>query len=176
MLTKEKRRAERRWRSFHAWMRRLQDDWWNHGSRLNPRGVYRHMRETGVCVIKRGENWTDKYHCECFQFNLQGSYRFKDTPTGNQSEAEYRRKDGYHLQREWEERNAKDDEYVRQPGPRKRRHREGTHPYRVLCFGCGFLLGIAQVKNGDFYRGAFALRCDGCAAKEKKRRAAAEAA
>lgn len=80
MFIKEKRRALRRWRSFHAWMRRLQNDWWTHGSRLNPRGVYLHMKETGVCSIKRGDNWRDRYFCDCFDFGLQGSYRFKDTP------------------------------------------------------------------------------------------------
>lgn len=176
MLQKDLRRGERRWRSFHAWMRRLQDDWWTHGTRLNPRGVYNHMKETGICVIKRGDNWKERFYCECFEFHLQGSYRFKDTPTGNESEAAFRRNDGYFDKRIWEERNAVFDDESRASKwgkGRKRERREGMHSYKVRCFTCGFFLKTVEVENGSWYRSGYMERCEGCKEKEKKRRQAA---
>lgn len=166
MLEKDKRRGLRRWRSFHAWMRRLQDDWWNHGTRHNPIGLYLHMKEAGVCTIQRGAGWGDRFYCPCFEFGNSGNYRFKNTPTGNESEAAYRKSDGWHDHREWETRNVQSDEMR---GTRLcRRKREGTHPYRVCCRSCGFLIQIVQIENGSGYRGAWSARCERCAKKEKR--------
>lgn len=170
MLAKEMRRGERRWSSFHAWMRRLQNDWWTHGSRVNPRGVYLRMKEAGVCVLKLEDNWRDRYYCDCFDFDLQASYRFRNHPTGHESQAAYRRNDGYYDRRVWEERNVEPDEEKLVCGPRKsRRHRAGTHPHKVLCRRCGYYLETVQVNNGDWYRGAWGVLCEGCAAREKGR-------
>lgn len=170
MLIKEKRRGERRWRSFHAWMRRLQNDWWTHGTRLNPRGVYNYMKETGICILKRGDNWKDRFYCECFEFNLEGSYRFKNTPTGKESQAAYRRNDGWHDRRIWEERNVpiEEERWTRRRASFKRRHRGGTHPYRVCCRRCGFFIEIVQVENRSWYKGAWMTLCEGCKVKDRK--------
>jgi hypothetical protein len=171
MIPKDSRRGERRWRSFHAWMRRLQNDWWTHGSRVNPRGVYLHMKETGVCPIQRTANWRERFYCDCFDFKLQGNYRFKNHPTGHESQSEYRRKDGWHDQRVWEERRGDwDDEVpVSAWGKSRRDRRQGTHPVRVLCCRCGYLILIAQVENGSWYHMRWGQTCEGCKEKGKGR-------
>jgi hypothetical protein len=173
MLGKDLRRGERRERSFHAWMRRLQNDWWTHGSRLNPRGVYRHLKETGICVIKKGHSWRDRFYCDCFQFDLQGSYRFKNSPTGHESQAAFRKSDGWHFQRIWEERNAVFTDEVRESAwgkSHRGRRREGTHPERICCRRCGYFLKIVQIQNGDWFRDKWAQLCEGCKERDKKRR------
>lgn len=142
MLTKDKRRAERRWRSFHAWMRRLQDDWWTHGSRLNPRGIYLHMKETGVCTIKRGDSWRDRYHCDCFDFSLQGNYRFKETPhprCGFECHAEYSHGIESRPIQEWREEGRAYGDEGREDFHVRRREPDRMILVRQKCV-CGFLM------------------------------------
>lgn len=172
MLDKDSRRGERRSRSFHAWMRRLQNDWWTHGSRVNPRGVYLRTKATGICPIKRDANWRERFYCDCFDFKLQGNYRFKNHPTGHGSNAEIRRKDGWHDQRIWEERNVvwDDDVPASAWGKSRRDRRQGTHPLKLLCRRCGFYMETVQVANGSWVPGYWTQKCKGCKAREEKRR------
>lgn len=145
MFHKDKRRAERRWRSFHAWMRRLQDDWWTHGSRLNPRGVYLHMKETGVCVIKRGDNWRDRYYCDCFDFALAGSYHFKNTPHSRCSRYECKPEEYSHGQdsrpiQEWRELARAMGDEAPVDLVARRREPDKMVMIRKTCL-CGYLMG-----------------------------------
>ena len=83
MLTKDKRRAERRWRSHCVWMRRLKNDWQTHGWNWNwmsARGTkYTRfgLTEEAKCSI-----WAETTLCDCFwNPGFNGMARFKDTPT-----------------------------------------------------------------------------------------------
>jgi hypothetical protein len=162
MFEKDRRRGERRWRSFHAWMRRLQNDWWTHGTRINPRGIYLHMKETGVCTIKQGANWRDRFYCDCFDFELQGNYRFKNHPTGNMSEAAYRKRDGYFVRELWESRWLEvEREKYGKPGGRKR-HLGEYRKERKCCFTCGYFLGFVWAKVGKYTFAKYSSRCENC--------------
>lgn len=155
MLIKDKRRAERRWRSFHAWMRRLQDDWWTHGSRLNPRGIYLHMKETGVCSIKRSDNWRDRYHCACFDFEKSGNYQFKDTPhprCGYECRPEY----SHGLERrpiqEWREEGRAWGDEGREDFHVRRRDPDRMILVRQKCI-CGYLMDTFWKRAEDVHWG-----------------------
>lgn len=167
MLEKDKRRGLRRWWSHCVWTRRLKGDWATHGRQYNIYPLY--DWKDGV----RGKisGWRNDL-CACFDLKNKEAIRFKDTPTGNESMAAYRKSDGWHDHREWETRNIKSDEM--RSTRLCRRKREGMHPYRVCCHSCGFLIKIVQVKNGSWYRDAWSARCEGCAKKEKRRNTSTE--
>ena len=168
MLTKDLRRGDRRWRSYCVWMRRLKNDWATHGWQYSIRPVFDWSGPDPKKVV----GWTNDL-CRCFDLKNKEALRFKDTPTGNESQAAFRRNDGYHDQEIWEERNAEGDEA--RPVKERRDRRKGTHPFRVRC-NCGFLLEIIEVENGSWYRRDWTRRCEDCQRKENERRATVEKA
>jgi len=82
MFTKDRRRAERRWRSHCVWIRRLKVDWATHG--WNWQWLdNRPYRFTHFGVAKKAECsiWAKTTLCDCFwNPGFAGMGRFKDTP------------------------------------------------------------------------------------------------
>lgn len=82
MFIKDKRRAERRWRSHCVWMRRLKEDWATHGWNWNwmssrPRAYQR----LGIAPSAQCSIWAQTTLCDCFwNPGFSGMGRFKDTP------------------------------------------------------------------------------------------------
>jgi hypothetical protein len=82
MLTKDKRRAERRWRSHCVWMRRLREDWATHGWNWNWMSARRtSFSRLGIAPSAQCSIWAETTLCDCF-WNpaFSGMGRFKDTP------------------------------------------------------------------------------------------------
>ncbi len=179
-MEKSRKRALRRWRSFHAWMRRLQDDWWEHGTRINPRGVYRNWKENnGACSIRRNSRGflaAEGFNCPCFDFKDNGSYKFKDHPTGNKSRrAEYM---------SWERDKMKKRDLKRLPverekfgKPKKYRKVQNWATHRISCWKCGVLLEIVTLPRdysihaykGKWYGEKYLIHCRACRAKRQAR-------
>lgn len=150
MVHKDMRRAERRWRSFHKWMRRLRSDWNDHGWKRDP--VYRREMVDGKLVTCEAIGTT---LCKCFDLRDPQALRFKDTPTGGHSKRncgcsepplEYKEQRKLEVQRErWQ----------------RRKRREGERMAKVICSRCGFLLYSSPVKFG-VSRSFNNLLCEGC--------------
>lgn len=156
MLIKDRRRAERRWRSHHKFYRRLRSDWNDHGWRRDPPGRYGTRNIDGTSL------------CDCFFPWSEQAVRFKDTPTGR-----------------FRKRDERDDERFRYLDERRLhvdRESHGTpkppsaerRRWKVSCFGCGFLLGFVwasprersertKVKFGGFF-----AKCRNCARKDAR--------
>jgi hypothetical protein len=157
-VEKSKKRAERRWRSRCVWMRRLKQDWNEHGWKRDPTYDYDLV---GKRVIQYLSDRTTL--CACFDLEDREAYRFKNTPNTNS----FRRKDldkyrdGRACRVPIQELRAApvDREFF---GRRKRR-RHGTYRAKVQCF-CGYLLDIVEVTygNGFGYTRARGSRCPGC--------------
>lgn len=75
MLAKSMKRADRRWRSWCVWMRRLRKDWNMHGWKQDPR--YDHEVVNGCVVAYLSERTS---LCSCFDLTSKNALRFKDTP------------------------------------------------------------------------------------------------
>lgn len=73
MLDKDRRRAERRHRSYCTWMRRLKRDWAEHVGPWSPKLTW----ENGVCSFSPGDR-TER--CACYNLEHPQALRFKDTP------------------------------------------------------------------------------------------------
>jgi hypothetical protein len=71
-MEKSRKRALRRWRSFHVWMRRLRRDWNEHGWNWRPLPRFMTKHETGSV-------WDNTDLCACF-YDPRAMARFKDTP------------------------------------------------------------------------------------------------
>lgn len=149
MLHKDMRRAERRWRSYHKWMRRLRSDWNDHGWKRDPRYSWRIENGVQTCEV------VGTTLCDCFNLLHPQALRFKDTPTGRHS----KRKCGcseppleYKEERKLE---------VRRESYQRRKRREGERIDKVICSRCGFLLYSCPVKFGvgKSYNN---LLCEGC--------------
>lgn len=69
-MFKSRKRAERRWRSYHKFIRRLKQDWAEHGWRRDPVGPY---------YRSLNPDWDGTSLCECF-YSEKAQARFKDTP------------------------------------------------------------------------------------------------
>jgi len=82
MFIKDKRRAERRWRSHCVWMRRLRNDWATHGWNWQwmSNRAYAYQRQ-GIAEEAKCSIWAQTTLCDCF-WNpaFSGMGRFKDTP------------------------------------------------------------------------------------------------
>ena len=145
-------------------MRRLKVDWAEHGRQYNIRPVFEYKNNVRGDVI----GWTTDL-CRCFELTNREAVRFKDTPTGHESRAAFRKMDGYYDQREWEVRNAVDDEPVRGAHKSRRVRREGFHPVKVCCGRCGFYIKTEMIKNGSYYVGRWSERCEACRESEKRK-------
>lgn len=150
MLQKDMRRAERRWRSYHKWMRRLRSDWNDHGWKRDPRYSWRVVDGVSTCQV------VGTTLCECFDLRHMQALRFKDTPTGGHSK---RRCGCSEPPLEYKEERileARDDWH-------KRHRREGTWIKKWLCSRCGFLMGKGPVEfNTQRSWGVSGAMCEGC--------------
>lgn len=157
MLTKDRRRGERRWRSHRKFMRRLRSDWNDHGWRRDPIGPHRIGQIDGTSL------------CNCFFPWSREAVRFKDTPTGrfrkrNERDdwiAAYKEERRLHVERE-------------RHGARKGAD-DARRRWRVVCMSCGYLLGFVWASPSERIRrtkqrfGGFYARCANC---EKRSRPA----
>ncbi len=81
MLTKDMRRAERRWRSHCVWIRRLKVDWASHGWNWNWMSSRRSFTRLGIAPSAQCSIWNQTTLCDCFwNPGFAGMGRFKDTP------------------------------------------------------------------------------------------------
>ncbi len=146
MLHKEMRRAERRWRSHHVWMRRLKHDWATHGWQYNIRPVYDYSRGSENRTII---GWRDDL-CGCFDLRNKQALRFKDTPSGNHRQRSCNGKDGDRLNEIKAERRL---EVERENYGTDRRHQKRIRLQKpvvakIKC-SCGFFLGRIMVWFGE---------------------------
>jgi hypothetical protein len=137
MFFKDKRRAERRWRSFHKWMRRLRSDWNDHGWKRDP--VYRREMVDGKLVTCEAIGTT---LCDCFNLRHMQALRFKDTPTGGHSKRRCGCSEPPLEYKEERKLEARDDWH-------KRKRREGERRVRRFCGRCGVLLGWYTARFGE---------------------------
>jgi len=139
MVEKDRRRALRRQRSYTKFMGRLKRDWNDHGWARDPDG---------------------REHCPCF-WDPKAQSRFKDTPKPVSCLC-------CSNQRRWGKGNERltiEERRVFQPEEVIRRggHRhEGTHPFKVLCSRCGYLLKVVKATNRKPVPERYGQRCDGC--------------
>jgi len=127
-------------------MRRLKQDWNEHGWKRNPTYDYDFSGGNVVCVLAERTTL-----CDCFDLTHREAYRFKDTPNRNS----FRRKD-WDLYRNGrashlpiQELRASQPE-VASFGSRKRR-RSAVHRKKLCCI-CGYLLRIVEVTRDDRYK------------------------
>lgn len=145
MLTKNMRRAERRWRSHCVWMRRLKNDWAMHGWNWQWM-ANRAFRYTPFKIARKAECsiWAETTLCDCF-WNpaFSGMGRFKNTPhpkCGSECHPEYSHGIENRPIQEWREiARAMGDETPMEYGTR-RRDPDRMILIRKLC-GCGYLMG-----------------------------------
>lgn len=142
-MEKPRDRAERRWRSFTKWMRRLRSDWNDHGWRRDPVPKY-DWRDGRLCLI----GWSDSL-CGCFDLKDMQALRFKDTPNGCNCRGcdnprhvyDGKMKESLTLH---ERRAFLDD----REDWRKRKRREGSRIVSVSCMRCGRSIGRVRLKYG----------------------------
>jgi len=147
MLHKDMRRAERRSRSFHVWMRRLRRDWADHGRQYNIRPVYDYSRGFDERKIV---GWTDDL-CGCFDLRNKQALRFKDTPSGGHRKRACNGKDGDRVNELKAERFLEVGRECH--GTRGRREKRLARlrrgrPLKVKC-GCGYVVGHVFVRPGE---------------------------
>jgi hypothetical protein len=156
-FTKDKRRGERRWRSYCTWMRRLQRDWDTHRGPWTPKYTW----ENGVCTFSPGDR-TER--CDCYNLQHPQALRFKDTPHPVCSPyyCDPRNASKGHEAKAIQERRAEeapDAYHVRRRDPEK------VVSVRQTCL-CGFFFGVYKVsvkerRRSDRRRNG-RLRCDDC--------------
>lgn len=142
-MEKSRKRAERRWRSYCTWMRRLKRDWRDHG-----RGSYPVPLYDFVGGIPQVTGWVSSL-CACFDLKNREALRFKDTP----NQKSYRRK-GRDLYRTGRRNDVPVQELRVQDGPQEDsgprrstyRRRGPSEPRRDRCF-CGHVAGPARCPN-----------------------------
>lgn len=143
MLTKDRRRAERRHRSYSTWMRRLQRDWDTHRGPWTPKYTW----ENGVCTFSPGDR---TQRCDCYNLQHPQALRFKDTPNNcgcwscANPRKTYRGKSKMALTLQ-EQRAFLDD---REDFHVRRREPDRLVMIRKTCL-CGFLMGKIWKKAQD---------------------------
>ncbi len=150
MLSKNRKRAERRWRGFCTWMRRLKVDWAEHGRQYSMRPVFDWSGPDPKKVL----GWNSTL-CRCFDLKNREATRFKDTPTGHQSIAKSRKLDGWHDAPIWQERVVqREDErhfkssFWRQAAALKRAAKPKKVKHRITCQDCGRFIEMAELDPG----------------------------
>jgi hypothetical protein len=160
MLTKDRRRAERRHRSYLTWMRRLRNDQYDHRGPWSPVLDWK----DGVCTITPGDR---TQLCDCFNLRSRQALRFKDTPNGcacwscANPRRTYRGKSKMALTFQEQRENIGDRESFN----RKKPNRVRLVLIRERCL-CGFLFGTklrpsGGVSWGDRH-GSSRRRCPDC--------------
>lgn len=150
MLFKDRRRAERRWRSHYKFIRRLRSDWNDHGWKQNP--VWLAWEKT----------WTTTL-CECFYDpGMRGWARFKDTPHRSCSIYECNPRNYTHgLEsrpiQEWRAAPIEREDF------HSRKRRRGLVVWlHKACIRCGRSMGRERHVVGEYDRGRGDVVCWGC--------------
>lgn len=136
-MGKSRKRADRRWRSYHKFIRRLKQDWWEHGWRRDP----------APRMYSSNPNWDGTTLCTCF-YDKKAQARFKDTPNScgcwqcaNPRRANAGKKSEELTVHELRINQTRDDFHVR-------KRRDGFHKVKISCSSCGILIKIVEVRNG----------------------------
>ncbi len=146
MLHKDMRRAERRWRSFHVWMRRLKEDWAEHGRQSSIYPVYDYSKGVENRTII---GWRDSL-CRCFDLRNKQALRFKDTPSGNHRQRVCNGTDGDRINEYKDEQRleVERESYGTNKRLRKRLRLRKPVVEKVRC-RCGYFLGRIMVWFGE---------------------------
>lgn len=146
MLHKDMRRAERRSRSHHVWMRRLRRDWADHGRQYSIFPVYDYTKGIAERTII---GWRDTL-CGCFDLRNKQALRFKDTPSGNHRKRVCNGTDGDRINEYKDVRHLEVTREAFGTNKRLRKRLRLRKPIveKVKC-GCGFFLGRVMVWFGE---------------------------
>lgn len=153
MLTKDMRRAERRWRSYCVWMRRLKNDWATHGWNWNWMSARRiSYTIQGLTPAAQCSIWAKTTLCDCFwNPGFSGKARFKDTPhprCGYECHPEY----GHGIEsrpiQEWREKDRAMGDDTRQDWKRPRRTPDRMMLVRQTCL-CGYVMNKLWKPAGE---------------------------
>jgi hypothetical protein len=144
MLTKDMRRAERRWRSHCVWMRRLKNDWATHGWNWNWMSSRRYQyTRLGVTAEAACSIWAKTTLCDCFwNPGFAGMGRFKNTPhprCGYECHPEYSHGMESRPIQEWRELDRSMGDEMREEWKRPRRTPDRMMLVRQTCL-CGYLM------------------------------------
>lgn len=156
MLSKDLRRAERRWRSHCVWMRRLKNDWATHGwnwNYLSAKPYGGAFRRIGLTQEASCSFWAQTTLCDCFwNPGLSGMGRFKDTPhrsCGIECQPE---KYSHGLEsrpiQEWRELARAYGDEAREDWHVRKRDREKVVVVRKFCV-CGYSMGKTWKKVSE---------------------------
>jgi hypothetical protein len=148
MLHKDMRRAERRSRSFHVWMRRLKKDWADHGRQYSIYPVYDDYRKAPAERTIVG--WRDTL-CGCFDLRNMQALRFKDTPSGGHRKRVCNGSEGDKINAIKDERRLEVVREVHGSSQRRRKRMERrARPgvLKVKC-SCGYVVGLVMVRPGE---------------------------
>lgn len=153
MLHKDMRRAERRWRSYSKFIRRLRGDQVQHGRRWSPRRI-------PVTLLNSPASDSPLRYttlCTCFYCPKEQA-RFKDTPTGSYSRRKWRESEGW-LSCSDERRLEAPEEHGK--GRRDRRRGLIVRLHRA-CLRCGRSLGRIRHVVGEFDTAGMNVVCWEC--------------
>lgn len=161
MLQKDKRRADRRWRSYHKFIRRLKTDWndhrWNWNYLTYPRS------RVGITPEVACSFWAGTTLCGCF-WNPKEMARFKDTPTGNHSKRECGCSDPMTEYKDEVKRAVEREDW------HKKKSREGTRLVKLSCMKCGIMLCKKWVEFGKPVTRDGVHYCEACDKRSKESR------
>lgn len=136
-MEKSRKRAERRWRSYCVWMRRLRRDWNEHGWQRNPIGPWRTFQVDGTSL------------CNCFFLDHPQAYRFKNTPADCACSQCQNPRRFYAGKRANELTVAERREAQGDRTWFGRRKRRRTVLLKKLRCTCGYVLGVCPVVVGE---------------------------
>lgn len=178
MHPKEMRRADRRWRSYCVWMRRLKNDWATHGWNWNYRWTRRGWPQQ---TEKSCSIWAETTLCECFYDpSFKGMSRFKDTPSMGMRKRVSNGQDGDRINEYKAEQRIEVEKEQHGTSQRLRKRLQRQEPTRkkVTCL-CGYLLGHVMVQPGESMwhatsqkHGERRPQCPNCKERTNKRLAA----
>lgn len=163
-MFKSMKRAERRWKSYCAWMRRLKQDQNEHGTQWNWSRVpveRRGLSPEGQCSI-----WAQTDLCACF-YDPKAMARFKDTPTQDHSN----RRCGCKYDRQAAQRKVLLKLPLEVDSWKKRQRKKGSVTYvHRCCSDCGRSLGRIRKLVGGRDLSCVPPYCRVCEGKKQRPR------
>lgn len=143
MFLKDRRRAERRWRSRCKFIRRLKTDWWDHGLGWSPR-----QYPVPLLGSSAFSPWSWTTLCPCF-YDPKAQARFKDTPSLGHRQRACNGKDGDRMNELKAERQLEVSRAAYGTTERRaKRARQKPRKVKVTCL-CGYLLGFVFLRPFD---------------------------
>lgn len=156
------KRAERRWKSYCVWMRRLKQDQNEHGTQWNWDQRLRSkpwLSKEAQCSI-----WAKTDLCACF-YDPKEMARFKNAPTGSHSN----RRCGCKWDPKAEQRRILRKLPLEREAWGRRKRRVGLAVrYHQSCTSCGRSVGRAWHVVGRGGMDRWYHRCRACEAKKKR--------